>query len=186
MKRACFGFGALALTALLGVPSVGSAQLTGVEDGEWRYLGGDAGHTRSAPRLDQIDASNFSGLQVAWIWRGNNFGPGVEYTFRSTPVFVDGMLYTVAGQRRQVVAIDPATGETLWTFREPETMRYLRSPRTDFGKGVAYAKVDGRSVIYVTTPAYFLWALDARTGGPYRIGAHPHCWRISQRRGSSI
>ena len=166
MKRACFGVGALALTALLGVPSVGSAQLTGVEDGEWRYLGGDAGHTRSAPRLDQIDASNFSGLQVAWIWRGNNFGPGVEYTFRSTPVFVDGMLYTVAGQRRQVVAIDPATGETLWTFREPETMRYLRSPRTDFGKGVAYAKVDGRSVIYVTTPAYFLWALDARTGRP--------------------
>ena len=56
------------------------------------------------------------------------------------------MLYTVAGQRRQVVAIDAASGETLWTLREPGTMRYLRSPRTDFGKEVAYADVDGRGV----------------------------------------
>ena len=166
MKRSWFGCGVLALAALLGVPSAGSAQLTGVENGEWRYLGGDAGHTRSAPLLNQINASNFSDLQVAWIWRGDNFGPGVEYTVRSTPVFVDGVLYTVAGQRRQVVAIDAATGETLWTFREPETMRYSRSPRTDFGKGVAYAEVDGRGVIYITTPAYFLQALDAKTGRP--------------------
>ena len=164
-KRSWFGCGVLALTALVGVPSMGSAQLTGLEKGEWRYLGGDAGHTRSTP-LNQIDASNFSDLQVAWIWRGDNFGPGVEYTVRSTPVFVDGVLYTVAGQRRQVVAIDAATGETLWTFREPETLRYRRSPRTDFGKGVAYAEVDGRGVIYSTSPAFFLWALDAETGRP--------------------
>ncbi len=41
-----------------------------------------------------------------------------------------------------------------------------RSPRSDFGKGVAYAKVDGRGVIYISTPAFFLWALDAETGRP--------------------
>ena len=166
MNRFRCDCGVLALVALLGVPAVSSAQLTGVEDGEWRYLGGDAGHTRSAPLLNQIDASNFSALEVAWIWQGNNSGGGVEYTSRSTPVFVNGVLYTVTGQRRQVVAIDAATGERLWTFREPETMRYLRSPRTDFGKGVAYADVDGRGVIYITTPGFFLWALDAKTGRP--------------------
>ena len=165
-RRSRIGCGVLALMAFLGGASAGSAQLTGLENGEWHYLGGDAGHTRSAPLLNQINASNFSDLQVAWIWRGDNFGPGVEYTVRSTPVFVDGMLYTVVGQRRQVVGIDAATGETLWIFREPETMRYLRSPRTDFGKGVAYAEVDGRGVIYITSPAYFLWALDAKTGRP--------------------
>ncbi len=164
-KRSRFGCGVLALAALLGVPSAGSAQLTGLENGEWRYLGGDAGHTRSSS-LNQINASNFDKLQVAWIFRGDNFGPGVEYTSRSTPVFVNGVLYTVVGQRRQVVAIDAATGETRWTFREPDTMRYLRSPRTDFGKGVAYAEVDGRGVIYISTPGFFLWALDARTGRP--------------------
>ena len=166
MNRFRCDCGVLALVAFLGVPAASSAQLTGVEDGEWRYLGGDAGHTRSAPLLNQIDASNFSALEVAWIWQGNNSGGGVEYTSRSTPVFVNGVLYTVTGQRRQVVAIDAATGERLWTFREPETMRYLRSPRTDFGKGVAYAEVDGRGVIYITTPGFFLWALDAKTGRP--------------------
>jgi len=156
----------LVLTALLGGARSSFAQLPGLENGEWHYLGGDAGNTRSSPLLNQINASNFADLQVAWIWRGDNFGPSIEYTFRATPVFVNGVLYTVVGQRRQVVAIDASTGETLWTFREPETTRYLRSPRSDFGKGVAYAEVDGRGVIYITTPAFFLWALDAETGRP--------------------
>jgi quinoprotein glucose dehydrogenase len=142
-----------------------AAQLTGTQSGQWRYLGGDAGHTRSSP-LNQINATNFSNLKVAWIYRGDNFGPGVEYTMRATPVYANGLLYTVIGQRRQVVAIDPDTGETRWVFREPDTMRYLRSPRTDFGKGIAYAEVDGRPVIFISTPAFFLWALDARTGRP--------------------
>lgn len=141
-------------------------QLQGVENGSWQFLGGDAGHTRASPHLTQITADNFSDLEVAWHWRADNFGPGVEFTARSTPIYVDGVLYTVAGQRRQVIAIDAATGETLWTFREPETMRYLRSPRTDFGKGVAYGEVEGRGVIYITSPAFFLWALDAQTGRP--------------------
>ena len=105
------------LLAALSMPVSVFAQLAGVEQGEWRYLGGDAGHTRSSPQLNQINAANFSDLETAWIWRGDNFGPNVEYTARSTPVFVDGILYTVSGQRRQVVAIDAATGETLWTFR---------------------------------------------------------------------
>ena len=164
-NRFRLGCGVLVLAVLASLPSGGSAQLAGVRNGEWRHLGGDAGHTRYSP-LNQINASTFAKLKVAWVWRGDNFGPGVEYTFRSTPSFVNGVLYTVAGQRRQVAAIDPATGETLWTFREPETMRYLRSPRSDFGKGVAYAEVDGRGVIFISSPAYFLWALDARTGKP--------------------
>ena len=150
----------------LGMASPGAAQLQGLERGEWRYLGGDAGHTRSAPQLTQINASNFEDLEVAWTFRGDNFGPYVEYTARSTPVYADGMLYTVLSGRRQVVAMDPATGELLWMFREPQTMRFRRSPRADFGKGVAYAEVDGRGVIFITSAAYFLWALDAKTGQP--------------------
>ena len=116
--------------------------------------------------LDQINGDNFSDLEVAWIWRSDNFGPNLDYFNRATPIYVDGVLYTVASPRRQVVAIDPATGETLWTFREPETGRHLRSPRQAYGKGVAYAEVNGRGVIFVTSPAFFLWALDAETGRP--------------------
>ena len=156
----------LACAVVMWTGGNASAQrLTGTENGEWRYLGGDAGHTRSSP-LDQINGDNFTDLEVAWIWRSDNFGSNPDYFMRSTPIYVDGVLYTVAGVRRQVVAIDPATGETLWTFREPETVRFLRSPRRAYGKGVAYAEVDGRGVIYITSPAFFLWALDAETGRP--------------------
>ncbi len=162
-----------AIATILCMADPGAAQLQGLENGEWRYLGGDAGHTRSAPNLTQINASNFEDLEPAWIFRGNNFGPYLEYTARSTPVYADGILYSVFSGRRQVVAIDPATGELLWTFREPETMRFLRSPRADFGKGVSYAEVDGRGVIFITTTSYFLWALDAKTGQPLEDWGSP-------------
>ena len=139
------------------------AQEGGPPAGEWRYIGGNAAHTRYMP-FDQINAANFEKLQVAWVWRGDNFGPGVDNIFRSTPIYVDGILFTVAGQRRTVAAIDAATGETLWAYREPHTTRYERGMRNNYGKGVAYADVNGRGVIYYTSPAYFLHALDAKTG----------------------
>ena len=169
-QRRSFGLsivviGVASAALVLTAAPADAQRLPGTENGEWRYLGGDAGHTRSSP-LDQINGTNFSDLEIAWTWRGDNFGPNVDYFNRSTPIYVDGVLYTVATPRRQVVAIDPGTGETLWTFREPPTIRHSRSPRQAYGKGVAYAEVDGRGVIYVTTPAFFLWALDAKTGLP--------------------
>ena len=154
-----------AVVGLLTASTTFAQRLPGTENGEWRYLGGDAGHTRSSS-LDQINGNNFDDLEVQWIWRSDNFGPNIDYFSRSTPIYADGIVYTVASTRRQVVAIDPATGETLWTFREPETIRQLRSPRQAYGKGVAYAEVNGRGVIYITSPAFFLWALDAKTGYP--------------------
>jgi len=153
----------LALTLALATPL--HAQDRGTPAGEWRYWGADAWSTRYAP-LDQIDGSNFEELEVAWTWRGDSFGPSVDYILRATPIYVRGMLFTVAGRRRAAVAIDPATGETLWTFREPHTTRWERSSRQSHGKGVAYGEVDGRGVIYLVTPAFFLHALDAETGLP--------------------
>ena len=159
----CLG---LACVVLMATATAAFAQrLPGTENGEWRYLGGDAGHTRYSP-LDQINAGNFEDLEVAWIFRGDNFGQTPTPQSRSTPSYIDGILYTVAGERRTVVAMDPATGEILWTFREPHTGRWERSMRRGYGKGVSYGEVDGRGVIYIQTPALFLWALDAKTGLP--------------------
>ena len=158
--------------ALLFASQTMAQGLTGTENGEWRYLGGDAGNTRYSS-LNQINATNFSDLEQAWIWRSDNFGPNLDYFSRSTPTYVDGMLYTVATPRRQVIAMDPATGENLWTFREPATIRHQRSPRQAYGKGVAHAEVNGRKVVYITTPGFFLWALDAKTGRPLENWGEP-------------
>ena len=93
------------------------------QDGGWTHWGGDPGSQRYSS-LDQIDADNFADLEVAWVWRGDNFGPTVDNILRSTPIYAEGKLFSVAGARRTVVAIDPTTGETLWTFREPPTKRW--------------------------------------------------------------
>ena len=133
--------------------------------GEWRYQSADAGGTRYSS-LEQINGENFEELDIAWIFRGDNFSPEPQTTSRSTPSYIDGMLYTVAGSRRTVVAMDPATGETIWMYREPNTQRWERSMRASYGKGVAYGEIDGNGVIYISTPGFFLHALDARTGRP--------------------
>ena len=154
---------ALALGLLLVLEALPGAQQRGSSEGEWRYQSGDAGGTRYSP-LAQIDASNFEELEVEWTWRGDNYSPHPFFLSRSTPSYIDGILYTVAGYRRTVAAIDAATGETLWTYREPNTRRWEESMRASYGKGVAYGEVDGRGVIYVISPAFFLHAIDAKTG----------------------
>jgi quinoprotein glucose dehydrogenase len=138
------------------------AEAPGTKDGEWHFIGGDSAHTRYSP-LDQINADNFADLEEAWVWDGASFNAA---SGRSTPTYIDGILYTVAGPRRHVIAIDPASGETIWSYREPNTLRWEYSMRQDYGKGVAYAEVDGRGVIYIISPAFFLTALDAKTGQP--------------------
>ena len=75
----------VAATALFAQPMLGT------ENGEWRYLGGNIGHTRYSP-LDQINRTNFGELEPAWIWRTDNFGPNPDYFSRSTPIYVDGVL----------------------------------------------------------------------------------------------
>jgi quinoprotein glucose dehydrogenase len=137
----------------------------GAPEGEWRFWGADMHSTRYSP-LDQIDADNFTNLEVAWVWRGDNYGTSVDNILRATPIYAEGRLYSVAGDRRTVIAIEPTTGETLWTFREAATKRWEDSMRKNYGKGVTYAEVDGRGRIYVITPAFFLHALDAETGRP--------------------
>ena len=105
---------------------------------------------------------------MAWEW-GAADAPGVDIgdiNGRSLPIYVDGMLLTTSGPRRTVVSLDPATGKTLWTFQEPETPRHAYSMRSNHGKGVAYGRVNGKGVVYVTTPGFFLHALDAKTGQP--------------------
>ena len=142
-----------------------AAQDWGNPYGEWRYWGADQRSPRYSP-LDQINADNFGDLEVAWIWRGDNFGPRPDFIQRNTPIYADGIVYLLAGTRRTLVAVDPATGETLWSFREPNTARWETSPRRNYGRGVAYGEIAGRGVIYMVTPAFFLHALDAKTGQP--------------------
>ncbi|MFN2563727.1 MAG: PQQ-binding-like beta-propeller repeat protein [Gemmatimonadaceae bacterium] len=163
-RRSCRMSAAVGLLLLLVDATPALAQ-HGIANGEWRYWGGDAGSTRYAP-LDQIRRENIKDLQVVWRWKAANFGPAPETYYRATPLYANGVLYTVAGERRAVAAIDPTTGETLWTWRMDEGLRWEKAPRRFSGRGLAYWS-DGREErVIVVTPGYYMVALNARTGRP--------------------
>jgi quinoprotein glucose dehydrogenase len=144
-------------------PSAQTQLRRGTENGEWRYIGGDIGSTRYSP-LGQVTPANFETLKEAWRFSPLDVvGPT---TARATPSYVGGKLLSVAGPRRHVVSIDPTSGKLLWSFVEPETFRSKYSMRAAYGKGVAYHEINGRGVVYISTPGFFLFALDAQTGKP--------------------
>jgi len=151
----------LAVAAWATMPTAGQ---TGAKTGEWRYYGSDAGSTKYSP-LDQISKDNVKDLRIVWRWHAENFGPRPDYNLQATPLMVGGVLYTTAGSRRNVVAIDGATGETLWTFRFDEGQRGERAARHQH-RGVAYWTDATQERILYITPGYQLIALDAKSGRP--------------------
>ena len=131
--------------------------------GEWATYSGDLASTRYSP-LDQINATNFSKLQLAFRFKTENLGPRPEFQFQGTPLMVNGRLFTTAGTRRAAVALSATTGEMLWMHSIDEGKRGEAAPRQLSGRGLSYWS-DGKEerVIYVT-PGYQMVALDAKTG----------------------
>ena len=162
----------------------------GATDGEWRSYGGDNGSTKYSP-LDQIDAGNFSRLEIAWraptpddsldleaIVReqerrgrvgeappGGSAAYGVSHRlFKATPLMADGLLF-VSTPLNQAVAFDAGTGHLRWVH-DPES--YLDGPpasRTQ-SRGAAYWSDGDVARVYWGTTNGYLISVDARTGEP--------------------
>jgi quinoprotein glucose dehydrogenase len=139
---------------------------------DWPAYGHDAGGTRYSPAA-QIDRSNVSRLEIAWIYRTGDmivYDDGrARGRFESTPIVVDGTMY-LSSPLGTVMALDPATGAERWRF----------DPRIDLGgdygdftnRGVS-TWLDARATsgpcrrrIFVAPVDARLIALDAATGRP--------------------
>ena len=170
------GFRTLVVASSIGVVIVtltsqtfGQAKSPGVSTtghAEWVSYAADIKGTRYLP-LDQINASNFSKLELAWRFSTNNLGPRPEFNLQGTPLMVGKTLYATGGggNRRAVVAIDATTGELLWKHGLDEGPRADAAPRRLSGRGLSYWS-DGRGderIIYVTV-GYRLVSLNAKTG----------------------
>ncbi|HXG87028.1 MAG TPA: PQQ-binding-like beta-propeller repeat protein [Vicinamibacterales bacterium] len=153
--------------AWVGPRVSGQGYMPSTKNGDWTHYTADHTGSKYSP-LDQVNASNFSKMEVAWRFKTDNLGPRPENKLQGTPLAIKGMLYTTAGTRRAVVALDGKTGEQKWMYAMDEGERATRwAPRQLSGRGVSYwtdGKGDER-IFYVTT-GFRLVALNAKTGMP--------------------
>ncbi|MDP7303611.1 MAG: PQQ-binding-like beta-propeller repeat protein, partial [Pirellulaceae bacterium] len=155
------------LPVILLVLTVGTVTVfgqNGALNGQWRATSADGGSTRYSP-LDQINRDNVGELEIAWIWKSDNYGSRPEYKAETTPIMVNGVLYFTVADRRVVVAADAGTGETLWIWRMDEGERFDKAPRK-ISRGVSYWTDGTEERIFTITPGFHLVALNAGNGQP--------------------
>ena len=177
--RPIAGTAALACLILVAGMSAPAAAQQGAPNGEWPYYGGDLGGTKYSG-LDQIDASNFNDLEIAWRWRSADGGLDLDalraihpdlslLNLKATPLMIGGVVYIVT-PLRLAVALDAGTGATLWVHN-PEVVgetRYSINANNFSSRGGAYWRDGNEERFYYGTPDGYLLALDARTGEPVR------------------
>ena len=105
-----------------GSPATAQAGRPPASRTNWPTYGGNLASHRYAP-LDQITRTTSTRCEIAWRLKTDFLGPRPDTLYSATPLFVDGMLYTTAGMRRAVIALDAATGEMRWMHSEDEGVR---------------------------------------------------------------
>lgn len=121
------------------VATAGCSQPVASPDVAWAYYAGDAGGSKYSP-LPDINRRNVGRLGVAWMVRAGDFPPEAfdsrhraslgpdssllgkgqrtpcEFCrFEATPLMLAGTLY-ISTPLNRVLALDPATGATRWSF----------------------------------------------------------------------
>ena len=137
--------------------------------GEWHHAGGSHFSEKYAA-LDQINAENFSDLEVSWRWQSIdvNLPRNIAYAtgdYRAVPLLIEGIMYTNTNHG-QVVALDPETGELIWSF-DPESYalgRPVFSPAQT--RGIEFWTDGDISRIFIATLGKQLVSIDTDTGRP--------------------
>lgn len=174
--------GLLALCLAVAVLGCGDGSRSqsggGQKDGptaEWRHWGGDRGASHYS-ELTQITPENVADLEVAWTHRSGDFYDGSGYSkltsFQATPLVVNDLLYYCTPFMR-VFALEPETGEEVWSFDPDFQERHGEGPYPLICRGVSYwedadaapGTTCSKRIFYGTADSE-LHALDADTGKP--------------------
>lgn len=130
---------------------------------EWHFYAQNPGGLRFSA-LDQINKSNVSQLQQAWVYQTGDIADGGAHYTECTPLVIDGVMYIITPFSR-LIAIDALTGKELWRF---PTKKKLDESETGGGglacRGVAYFEDENKKRIF----------LPQRNGKLYSIDIHTH------------
>ena len=80
---------------LLMVSGIVGCDAPSLDSVGWLHHGSDQASTKYSP-IDQINAENFSDLEVAWIWESADKRLGGAYDtgqYRATPLMINGRIY---------------------------------------------------------------------------------------------
>ena len=142
---------------------------------EWPSYAGTNWSQKYSP-LDQIDASTFADLSIAWTWESadvklieslqRRYLPPLDANgLKATPLVVNGVMYLSTGLA-QVVALNPTTGEMLWvhdpraytTGKDDERLLmgthdgFLIAVNARTGRSINSFGIDGKSDLYTAVP----------------------------------
>src|SRR6185312_13999948 len=168
--------------ALLAAPAATRAQTIpgalpeaadALSKGEWPAYAGTYAAAHYSP-LTEINRDNARHLHVIWRWtspdmaiKAANPDVGPSHANESTPLMVDGVLYT-STSLSEVAAIDALTGKTKWVF-DPKVYKNGLGLPPNLGwthRGVGFWRNGDDERIVILTAFAQMIALDARTGRP--------------------
>ena len=136
---------------------------------DWRHAGGGHASAKYAA-LDQIDATNFADLEIAWRYKSPDLRlvQGLAYgtaDYRAVPLVIDGTLY-VNSNHGQVSALDPASGEELWVF-DPQSYLTGSPIQTNIMiRGIEFWTDGEIQRLFIATLGKQLISIDIDTGQP--------------------
>ena len=163
----------LTKSLVLSVALAGLSISAAVMANDWVHYGSDLASTKYAP-FDQINHSNVSSLQLAWLWNSpdnatvaaNHAAENFRTTpgaYKSTPIAINGVLY-ISTSFGRVAAIDGVSGEELWVF---DTRSWEAGRPANLGynhRGVGYWSEGGQERIIMLSNDAWMWSIDAKTG----------------------
>ena len=142
----------------------------GIRDSDWPEFGYDPQRTDDGPTATGITAANLASLQARVV--------SLPGTVDSSPIELAGV--RVAGRARDVVvvtttygrtlALDAATGATLWQYTPPDLSSYQGSPQITTATPIADPD---RRWVYTATPDGLIHKLSLATGHQVRSAHWP-------------
>lgn len=105
-------------------------------------------------RLQQITPENASNLEVKWVFQSRS-----NEIYETTPIVVNGVLYTTTGGGSSAVALDAKSGRLFWIYRH-YVSPLVRGCCGQVNRGLAILG----DTIYLGAVDDHLIALDAKTG----------------------
>jgi len=145
------------------------------ESENWLLHGRTYDESRFSP-LKDINDSNVQDLGLAW-----SFETGTNRGHETTPIVVDGMMF-ISAPWSVVFALDPKTGEKLWSFDPQADKAWARNACCDVvNRGVAvwedqviFATIDGRLISLNKDSGKVNWdILTIDKSKPYTITGAP-------------